>query len=169
VELPGQLPTKHTVGLKIEGGPFEPVAIPTPVIPTPTPFLTPAGDVYHAEDAALSGGLHLDSGHDGYLGKGFVSGFYQGFGQSATFTVKAKAAGTRRAVFRYTNAMGSPQFLSLTVNGSPAGRLEFPPLSSWSEWAELAFEVELKPGANTIAVVKNFGDGCVNLDYLVLP
>ncbi len=134
----------------------------------PIPVLRPAGTVYEAEEAALSGGAEVASDHEGFLGKGFVAGYYQGLGQKTAFTVTASAGGKYRGIVRFANGMGSKQTLTLVVNGKSMGKLGFKDLGDWETWGNLELNLDLKKGANSVVLQKETGDGCVNLDYLAV-
>jgi len=143
---------------------LKPVSVTTAEIPV----LKPSGEIYEAERAELSGGAAVASDHEGFLGKGFVAGYYQGTGQTTLFTVKTKRGGKHKAVLRYSSATGSPQALRLYVNGKFVRRLRFQNTADWDTWGDLAFDMVLRNGANGVSLQKGEGDGCVNLDYLAL-
>jgi hypothetical protein len=137
-----------------------------PPQPSPTPM--PEGRVYEAEQAGLSGGAAAASDHLYYSGSGFVAGFYQGTGQRILFNVTAGAGGKRHAFLRYSNGMGAVQTLRLQLNDGKPIRLSLPPTEGWDDWAEAGIDLDLRPGSDAIAVFKQAGDGCVNLDYLAV-
>jgi hypothetical protein len=143
---------------------IHPVAATGREVPVPKP----QGTVYQAEDAALSDGTGIASDHDGFLGKGFVAGYYQGFGQTTAFTVKAVEEGPFPAILRYSNGMGTEQTLSLYVNGQFIQRVKFKASSDWDTWDNVNLSLPLKKGNNTVSLQKRQGDGCVNLDYLAI-
>lgn len=128
----------------------------------------PKGTVYEAEDATLSGGTGVASDHDGFHGKGFVAGYFEGFGQTTTFTVKASDEGLVPARLRFSNGMGSEQTLSLVVNGRFVRRVKFKAGGDWDTWDDLDFELPMREGNNVVAFQKRHGDGCVNLDLLAV-
>jgi len=136
--------------------------------PTPIPPPKPAGTVYEAEDSLLSGGAMTATDHDGFSGKGFVAGYLQGSGQKTAFTVNVPGEGNHQAVIRYGSSMGAEQALSLYVNGKFIQKVKFKPLENWDTWNNVTVELVLKKGANTVALQKDQGDGCVNLDYLAV-
>ena len=157
-----QLPA-HGSGLYQIAGRFQLMPPPTP---QPTP--KPEGIVYEAEDALLSGGALLAMDHEGYSGKGFVAGYYQGTGQKTAFRVKSAEEGKRRAVFRFGNAMGSEQTLGLYVNGQFIQKVKFKDLGDWDNWDDSTVDLVLKKGTNQVALQKDRDDGCINLDYLAV-
>jgi hypothetical protein len=128
----------------------------------------PKGTVYEAEDATLSGGTGVASDHDGFHGKGFVAGYFDGLAPTTTFTVKVSKEGLVPARLRFSNGMGSGQTLSLVVNGRFVQRLKFKAGSDWDTWDDLDFELPLRGGNNVVTFLKQKGDGCVNLDYLAI-
>lgn len=129
------------------------------------PVPVPAGIIYQAEDASLSGGAKAKSNRDGYLGEGFV---VQGRGQRIEFHVKAPKSGPCQAVIRYANGADKPQSMGLSVNGQSAGQIRFEPLANWDTWGDMPVEVVLKKGRNIILLEKNEGGGNVHLDFLVI-
>jgi hypothetical protein len=141
-----------------------------PVTTTGRPIQVPrpAGTVYEAEEAALSGGTEVATDHDGFLGKGFVAGYYQGLGQKTDFTVTVPTAGKYHAIVRFANGMGSEQTLTLVVNGKSLGKLRFKELGDWESWDNLETDLDLNQGANSVVLQKEAGDGCINLDYLAI-
>jgi hypothetical protein len=169
VTLPAKRVSGYTLTLKIKGTDLKPV--PYKLDASEALALNipkPVGTVYEAEDAALSGGAAVASDHEGFLGKGFVAGYYQGTGQKTLFTVKTKANGKHKAIFRYSSAIGSPQTLSLYVNGKFVRRLSFQNTPDWESWADFALDMVLRKGKNSVSLQKGDGDGCINLDYLDL-
>jgi beta-galactosidase len=134
----------------------------------PNPGPKPAGTVYEAEDASLSGGAGIAADHDDFSGTGFIAGYYSGLGQKTEFKVKVEQGGRHKAVIRYSNGMGSAQTLSLYIAGKFAQRLKFQTTSDWETWGNLDLELDLDKGDNTVAIQKEKGGGCVNLDYLAV-
>jgi hypothetical protein len=143
---------------------FIPVAATGVDIPVPIP----QGTVYGAEDAALSAGAVVATDHEGFLGKGFVAGYFQGLGQTTTFTVKVPRTGPFQAAVRFSNGMVAEQTLSLYVNGRFIQRVRFKALSDWDSWDNSDIRLPLKEGDNSVSLIKCRRDGCVNLDYLAV-
>ncbi|MDT4986340.1 MAG: hypothetical protein QOI74_434, partial [Micromonosporaceae bacterium] len=104
---------------------------------------------FEAENATLTGGASLAADHAGYSGTGFVDGLWNS-GASATFTVPAAAAGTVPLTLRYANATGSPQTLTLTVNGS-SRQITLASWADWDTWSDVVTSVPLRAGTNTVS------------------
>jgi len=169
VTLPAGHVSDYTLTIKIAGTNLEPVPFkesPAPEHDWPLPKVE--GTLYEAEDAALSGGAAIAGDHDGFSGKGFVAGYYSGLGQKTEFKVKTEQSGKHKASIRYSTNLGSMQTLSLYVNGKFAQKLEFQMTQDWDTWANLDIELDLNDGDNTVAIQKDKGDGCINLDYLAI-
>jgi non-lysosomal glucosylceramidase len=144
-----------------------PTATPSPT-PTPTPTPTAVPGRYEAENAALSGGVAVNTNHTGYSGTGFVDGYWNS-GATTTFTVNAGSAGTYNVDLRYSNAMGSNETLSIYVNGTKLRQVSLSNLANWDTWSDKIDALTLNAGSNTIAYKYDTGDtGNVNLDYISL-
>ncbi len=61
-------------------------------------------------------------------------------------------AGTYQIALRYSNGTSKTLAMPLTVNGTTAGTLAFPPTGSWSDWSTVSASLPLNDGANTIQV-----------------
>jgi hypothetical protein len=169
VTVPAEQVSDYTLTLKITGTRLAPAPFQEPPVPEHDwPLPKPVGTVYKAEEASLSGGAYVTNGHDGYLGKGFVEGYYMGVGQKTEFRVKVEKGGKHKATVRFSNAMGSKQTISLYVNDKFVKRLRFRNLVDWETWADLNLKLDLKQGDNTVSFQKDEGDGCVNFDYLAV-
>lgn len=140
----------------------------TPFGPIPCPH--PAGTLYEAESAQLSGSATLDTEHRGYSGAGFVSGYGVSLpGTATSFTVGAPAAGSYGVSLCYANASGSERSLSLYVNDRLVRRIFLAARPRWNFWQLATERVTLHAGANTLAYRKDPGDsGTVNLDFIVV-
>ncbi len=140
---------------------------------TATPTITPTngtGTKYEAENAALSGGAVVNTDHTGYSGTGFVAGYYgSGTGQTTTFTVNVPSAGNYAVDLRYSNAMGSTQTEDIYVNGVKVATGSYANLANWNTWSDNTVTLTLNAGSNTIAYKKDSGNGCINLDYIIVP
>jgi hypothetical protein len=65
--------------------------------------------------------------------------------------------------------MGSPQTLSLYVNGVKIKQTTLPATADWDTWGDKVEMLNLNAGTNTIAYQFDVGDtGNVNLDYISL-
>jgi alpha-L-fucosidase len=169
VTVPAEQASDYTLTLKITGTRLAPAPFQEPSVPEHDWVIPkPKGTVYEAEKAALSGGADFGTDHDGYSGMGFVAGYYSGLGQKTEFKVAVEKEGKREAALRFSNAMGSDQTISLWVNDKFVKRLRFRNLADWDTWADLDLKLDLKQGDNAVALRKDEGDGCVNLDYLAV-
>ncbi len=118
---------------------------------------------YEAENAVCQG--TIDSDHTGFSGTGFCN-TTNAVGASVEWTVNVASAGTATLTFRYANGTTASRPMTLTVNGTSAGTLDFPPTSSWDTWANATATVPLSAGTNTIRVTATTSGGGPNLDYL---
>lgn len=108
------------------------------------------------EDGVISGGPALNSGdHGNFSGTGSYT--FRETGMTSTMTVHAPVAGTYPVWVRYaagplsaeenvTRAMG------LLTNGGARQVVSYPLTGSWESWGWASARVDLRQGANTIAV-----------------
>lgn len=108
--------------------------------------------VIEAEDGTLTG-TSKSTSHAGYSGTGFVTGF-DADGDKVTMTKTVSAPGLYNLYIRYASPSGD-KFNFVHVNGSNVGSISFPATGSFKE--TLAGKIFLKQGANTIAIVKDWG------------
>ncbi len=131
--------------------------------------VTPAGagrdaTTYPATSAALTGTAHVDKSYSQAPG-GVVTGVSDGAANSATFTVRARTAGTYGMTVRYANEelinsnhynpdlMTAPADIS--VNGAPTFHVNFANTFDWNQFSYLTIPVRLRPGVNTIKFIAN--------------
>lgn len=123
---------------------------------------------YQAENAERTG-MGSESSAAGYTGRGYLAGWVDD-GSRVTFHVHVAHARDYALGLRYTAAAG-PATRSLVVNGQTRS-VAFPGTSSWADWREVAVDVPLVVGHNTVvlALEAAAGDGgYLNLDRLVVP
>lgn len=126
----------------------------------------PTGTKYEAETGTCQG--TIDSNHTGYSGTGFCN-TTNATGSYAEWTgVQADAAGNATVTFHYANGTTTNRPVSLTVNGTAAGALTFPPTASWDTWTDATVTVPVTSGSNTIRLTSTNTGGTANLDYLTL-
>ncbi|WP_260459133.1 family 16 glycoside hydrolase [Actinotalea ferrariae] len=117
----------------------------------------------------MLGGASIASDHSGYSGSGFTAGLQQP-GASVTFTTQVDEAGTVPVHVRYANGPNPFQgtkSMSLYVNGSRVGPVEFPSTGDWRTWSTLTLDVALQQGTNTIGLRYDDGDdGNINVDVV---
>ncbi|WP_052384029.1 carbohydrate-binding protein [Litchfieldella xinjiangensis] len=105
--------------------------------------------------------------------EGAEGGAYVDFGSDpgdeVVFTVNAEVAGTYTATIRFGNGGADPRPLNLSVNGSDASQVAFPPAPDdgvtdpWDIWQEIEIEVELEAGANSVSfAIPSVAEGGVN-------
>jgi alpha-glucosidase (family GH31 glycosyl hydrolase) len=122
---------------------------------------------YEAEFAAHTS-VATNNNHSGYTGTGFVDQFAS-VGDAVEFQVNADGSGTHRLRFRYANAGSGTATRTVYVDGSPAGTLSLPAMSSWNQWGDATLDVSLSAGAHTVRLAYDASDsGGINLDHLVL-
>ena len=124
--------------------------------------------IYEAEDAQLTGNMHISTEHAGFSGTGFAAGF-EAAGEEAIFTVDAPVAGEYSLVLGYGNgAEDYARSISVFVNGADAAQLSVAPLRTWAAWGEAQATVTLNEGENTVTVRNDNDYGHINLDYITL-
>jgi hypothetical protein len=133
-------------------------------------YVTPADrGWYEAESASLTGGARVDTEHNGYSGSGFAAGV-QEVGSAVTFAASVETAGTYPVNLRYANGpnpFDGTKTVSLYVNGQELDQWSLPKTGNWKTWTTATRELNLKAGANTIAIKYDAGDtGNVNVDAL---
>ena len=111
---------------------------------------------YEAESASLSGGAVAKSNTS-------ASGGYYAQMQAGniSFSVNESAAGKYTLTFRYM--ADTDKINDVKINGASAGSVTFPKTSTF---ADVSTIVNLKAGANTLDIVKNWG--WIDLDYIEL-
>lgn len=119
--------------------------------------------VYEAEEAFRSVSLATADATAGYSGSGYTSGMSTG-SDLVRFAVHAQEAGSYKASLRYlANEAGA---LTLTMNGEPAGTVEFEATEGWRT-AEKA--LTLRSGINTVTVQPAKGQSStIALDSLTI-
>ena len=142
-----------------------PSATPSPTsspAPSPSPASTPGSVIIEAESAALTGNadIYTDNAASGGAGVAYI---YQ-VGDSLTFT-NVPAATALQVNFASANPGGS---LSVSVNGSDAGNIEFSGNGSWvGNYSSASLALDIPEGATLIVFYDN-GDTAMNIDSLVL-
>jgi hypothetical protein len=123
---------------------------------------------YEAEGATIAQGV-VESNHAGFSGAGFVNGD-NAVGSGVTWTVTMAQAGPATVNFRFANGQASGAMtnrpMDVTVNGTPAGSITFPPTGDWAVWQTASLTVPLAAGANTIQLTATTVTGGPNLDFL---
>jgi glucose/arabinose dehydrogenase len=121
---------------------------------------------YQAESATISQGV-VESNHAGFTGTGFVN-YDNVTGSFVEFAgVSAATAGPASLTFRFANGTTTDRPMSISVNGTVvAAAQSFPGTGAWTTWAEIALNVTLRAGANTIRATATTANGGPNLDRL---
>lgn len=134
---------------------------------TATYTTLPSGNTYQAESATLSGGASVTTNHTGYLGTGFVEGYWAQ-GATTTFNVSVASAGWYDIGLRFGNGFAASS-LSLYVNAVKTLVSSLPTTGSWDTWAVKTETVYLNSGSNQVAYKFDAGDGAnVNLDQITV-
>ncbi len=122
--------------------------------------------LYEAEDRTAASGATERANHPGYTGRGFMD--YGGEGTWVEWNdIRAAAAGTYTLRFRYANARSLDRRCAVIVNGSDVGAVPFGRTGAdWSDWGDVAIDVPLRAGDNTIRVVATTSEGGPNLDHV---
>lgn len=106
-----------------------------------------AAHYYEAERATVSNAQlinHFDASNGAKVG--FIN-FSDSF---VEFAVRVPSAGAYTVLPRYTNGTGATSAHAVTVNGSPAGSVSYPPTVDWAryQWGQLT--ANLNAGTNAI-------------------
>nr|WP_237448441.1 family 16 glycoside hydrolase [Nocardioides flavescens] len=127
-----------------------------------------AKGVYEQEDQQLLGTANVQTEHEGFSGGGYVGGFEKA-GAGVVSAVTTDAAGTYDLSLRYANGPNpfqGPKTVSLVVNDVKQ-QITLPSTGTWKTYGTFRTTVELKAGANTVALRYDEGDqGNVNLDRM---
>lgn len=134
------------------------------------PLTTPAQAApvrYEAEQALIINGT-VASNHPGFTGTGFVD-TTNATGSAVEFTVSVPdASPAEPLVFRYANGTTADRPAALTVNGSGAGTVAFPPTGDWAAWQTRTTSTGLAAGTNTVRLTATTSGGLPNLDSLTV-
>ncbi|KAK4448759.1 mannan endo-1,4-beta-mannosidase [Podospora aff. communis PSN243] len=107
---------------------------------------------YEAEDAVLTG-VVVEKTQAGFSGTGYVNGFDQS-SDKVTFNVNSDTTKLFDLTIRVAAIYGEKR-TTLVLNGGASSEVYFPASQAFSNIA--AGQVLLKPGANTIDIVSNWG------------
>ncbi|MCO8274026.1 carbohydrate-binding protein [Actinoplanes sp. TRM 88003] len=122
--------------------------------------------VYEAEDATRSGPV-LATQHAGYTGTAYVD-YPNTTGAYLEWTVAVPTAGAHPLRFRYTNGGAADRPLQVTVNGTVAATLSFPPTGDWKTWRTATLTATLPAGTTVRIRATATTTGGPNLDSLTL-
>lgn len=121
---------------------------------------------YEAEFASQTN-VSTNTNHTGYTGTGFVDGF-ETLGDSVSFDISVKAAGTRTLKIRYSSAGGAAS-RAIYVNGTKVTDLSLPQTANWDTWGTAQLTVSLNAGLNTVKVAYDGTNSLgINLDHLAV-
>ncbi|WP_340458788.1 RICIN domain-containing protein [Paenibacillus graminis] len=123
---------------------------------------------YEAESAVLHS-LSTESAHQGYTGKGYISG-WNANGKWVDFNVIADTAGVYNLTFRYSGGAGTAGRY-LYVNGAGVvSNVVFNGTGGWNSYNNVTIpNVTLNSGSNTISLIYDTSKGStnyLNLDHL---
>ncbi|WP_074107535.1 RICIN domain-containing protein [Paenibacillus helianthi] len=126
-------------------------------------------DVTYEAEAAVLHSLSTESTHQGYTGKGYISG-WNANGKWVDFNVIADTAGVYNLTFRYSGGAGNAGRY-LYVNGAGVvNNVVFNGTGSWDSYNTVTIlNVTLNSGSNTISLIYDTGKGSanyLNLDHL---
>jgi hypothetical protein len=133
--------------------------------PVTTPPPPPSGQLYQAGTAFYAGGPSLATAISGYHGNGYLTGFTA---QGARVVIEAEApsAGANTVTLQYANTTGSPQTVSLYLNGLKQSQLSLPAGTGWRTAAQ---NLTLRTGLNLIGYQTDAGDsGNVSIDSVTV-
>lgn len=122
------------------------------------------GSDLEAEDALVSGASIFD-------GRGSNGGSYVDFttasDQYVEWTVSIDSSGNHSLIFRYALGASTSRTMSVSVNGSDIGEVEFTSTGSWTTWGTASIIAPMLAGSNTIRLIAA-GDSGPNVDSLLL-
>ncbi|WP_040949208.1 TIM-barrel domain-containing protein [Gorillibacterium massiliense] len=121
---------------------------------------------YEAEFATLTN-VSTNTNHTGYMGTGFVDGFAE-VGDSVSFDVSVKAAGTYTVKLRYSSAGGNAS-RAIYVNGTKITDATLSATANWDTWGTTSLTLSLNAGMNTIKISYDASNSLgINLDQLAV-
>ncbi len=109
----------------------------------------------------------IDNNHTGFSGTGFCN-TNNAVGATSSVTVTATDAGDATLTFRYANGTTSSRPMTVTVNGTVVGTLDFPVTASWTTWTDASLTAPLVSGSNTVVLTATTAGGGPNLDYVAV-
>jgi hypothetical protein len=126
-----------------------------------------SGTTIQAEDAAIGGGVTIDTNRAGFNGAGFLN--FPPTGGFAQFnSINGGGGGAKTISFRFANGGTAARAGSLLVNGV-AQNISFATTGGWTNWTTHNVTVTLSSGsANTIRLESNGAD-LANIDELTVP
>ncbi len=124
----------------------------------------PEPNRYEAENAVISNGV-VESNHAGFSGTGFVN-YTNAVGGYVEWTVNVDTAGPHTLKFGYANGTADNRPVSLSVNGTAAGNVDFPGTGAWTTYTSVSASATLNAGSNTVRATATTANGGPNADYL---
>ncbi|MNI52284.1 Cycloisomaltooligosaccharide glucanotransferase precursor [compost metagenome] len=126
-------------------------------------------DVTYEAEAAVLHSLSTESTHQGYTGKGYISG-WNASGKWVDFNVITDTSGVYNLTFRYSGGAGTAGRY-LYVNGAGVvNNVVFNGTGSWDSYNTVTIpNIALNSGSNTISLIYDTGKGStnyLNLDHL---
>ena len=120
-----------------------------------------------AENAALAGGVIIETTNTGFNGSAYVN--FSTSGGSLTFNnVSGNGGGTKAIRIRFALGAAAARTGVLVVNGASTP-ITFQPTGAWTTWQTLTVNVTLtNSSTNTIALQSNGAD-LANIDELTVP
>lgn len=105
------------------------------------------GQKYEAEGATFGGGPWVGKTDLGFSGTGYLRNFYE-LNSYVEFSITGAIAGAQDVTMRYTSGVASS--CHLYVNGVKIRQVAIPSTKGWTNWSDLAVNVNLNAGNNKI-------------------
>ncbi|RKS73863.1 alpha-glucosidase (family GH31 glycosyl hydrolase) [Motilibacter peucedani] len=126
------------------------------------------GATCEAESVGLAGGARVAKDHNGWSGKGFVSGLDARGAATTVHVVGVPRAGTYALQLRYAANAGATS-ASVVAPGGTSSTLALPATSSWDSWRTVSTPVTLPAGASDVALACPADGGCLaNIDTVAV-
>lgn len=109
----------------------------------------------------------MESDHSGFTGAGYANS-NNAADVGVVWHVRTTQPGRYELNFRYANGGTATRPGALTVNGKSSHSLNFAATGGWANWQNLAANVELFHGNNTLTLTSVQADGLPNIDALTL-
>ncbi len=125
--------------------------------------------IMEAENAALSGDANVNTNHTGYLGTGFVDGYYNSTSAQTSFSMNITTAGNYRVALRYSAGNGTSTNVGLYVNSVKIKNITCLATADWNTWSEISETVSLNQHMNTIMFkAETSSSSCINVDRITI-
>jgi lysophospholipase L1-like esterase len=107
----------------------------------------------------------VESEHAGFSGAGY-SNPENAPGLALVWHVHTTQPGNYQLVLRYANGAAETRPGVLSINGRDQANVVFNPTGAWTNWQELATDIALAYGNNTLTLTATGSTGLANMDFI---